>query len=245
MHEGINESSPSLILRLFLWCEIAVFLLPIGYMTQIMPRREKRLKKASKGCHSITQLFSLHQNNPESSTSVVPPVNEPTPENQQNEPETPQSESTIPIDGDNAPTQTFETKRQIESHETDVIQPKFHPPKTYVFPKTKIGSRERPFHAHWCEDYPWLHYNAEKDAAFCYVCMISDKNKKHNRFSSYKELTFIETGFRNWKKCPKAFIDHATSEYHRDNVLLLAEEEKTGDVSELISTEHKRKKRKQ
>ena len=72
--------------------------------------------------------------------------------------------------------------------------------------------------------------------------MISDKNKKHNRFSTYKELTFIETGFRNLKKCPKAFIDHATSEYHRDNVLLLAEEEKTGDVSELISTERKRKK---
>ena len=51
-------------------------------MTQIMPRREKRLKKASKGCYSITQLFSLHQNNPVSSTSVVPPVNEATPENQ-------------------------------------------------------------------------------------------------------------------------------------------------------------------
>ena len=110
-------------------------------MTQ-MSRREKRLKKANKGCHSITQLFSLHQNNPESSTSVVPPVNEPTPENQQNEPETPQSESTIPIDGDNAPTQTVETKRQTEGHETDVIQPKFHAPKTYVFSKTKIGSRE-------------------------------------------------------------------------------------------------------
>ena len=83
---------------------------------------------ASKGCHSIAQLFSLHQNNPESSTSVVPSVNEPTSENQQNEPETPRSESTIPIDRDNAPTQTFETKRQIKSHETDVIQPKFHPP---------------------------------------------------------------------------------------------------------------------
>ena len=37
-------------------------------------------------------------------------------------------------------------------------------------------------------------------------------------------------------------IDHPTSEYHGDNVLLLAEEEKTGDVSELISTEHKRQK---
>ena len=149
MHERINENSPSLIWRLFLWCEIAVCLLPIGYMTQIMSRREKPLKKANKCCHSITKLFSLHQNNPESSTSVVPRVNEPTPENQQHEPETPQSESTIPIDGDDAPTQTVETKRQTESHEIDVIQPKFHAPKTYVFPKTKTGRRERSFHAHF------------------------------------------------------------------------------------------------
>ena len=162
MHERINESSRSFIWRLFLWCETAVLLLPIVLQFffclyiflllalfkhfSLLPRREKRLKKASKGYHSITQLFSLHQNNPKLSTSVVPPVNEPTTENQQNEPETPQSESTIPIDGDNAPTQAFETKRQ--SDETDVIQPKFHPPKTYVFLKTKICSRERSSHAH-------------------------------------------------------------------------------------------------
>ena len=162
-----STKAPPLLFGVSFFGVRAVFLLSKGYMTQIMLRREKRLKKASKGCHSITQLFSLHQNNPESSSSVVPPVNEPTPESQQNEPETPQSESTIPIDGDNAPTQTFETKRPIDCHETDVTQPKFHPPKTYIFPKTKIGSRERSFHAHCCEDYPWLLYNAEKDAAFC------------------------------------------------------------------------------
>ena len=114
MHDRMNESSPSLIWHLFLWCEAAVFLLPIGFMTQIMTRREKRLKKASKGCHSITQLFSLYQNNPESSTSLVPPVNEPTPENQQNQPETPHSESTIANDGDNAPTQTLKQRGKLK-----------------------------------------------------------------------------------------------------------------------------------
>ena len=56
MHERINESSPSLIWRLFLWCKTAV--LPVGYSQKT---REKSLKTASKGCHSITQLFSLHQ----------------------------------------------------------------------------------------------------------------------------------------------------------------------------------------
>ena len=103
---------------------------------------------------------------------MVQPVNEPAPQNQQNEPDIPQSESTIPIDCDNTPTQTFETKRQIESHETDVIQLKFHPPETHVFPKTKIGCRKRSFRVYWCEDYPWLYYNAEKDAGFCYVMHV-------------------------------------------------------------------------
>ena len=133
VHERINESSPCLMWRLFLWCETAVFLLPIGYMTQIMPRREKRLKKASKGCHSITQLFSLHQNNPESSTSMEPPVNEPAPENQQNEPETPQPESTITIDGDNAPTKTFQAIMKLMLSNLNLI----HLRHTY-FQKQKL-----------------------------------------------------------------------------------------------------------
>ena len=45
---------------------------------------------------------------------MVPPVNEPTPEHQQNEPETPQSESTIPIDGDNAPTKHLKQKGKLK-----------------------------------------------------------------------------------------------------------------------------------
>ena len=48
---------------------------------------------------------------------------------------------------------------------------KFHPGK---YPKRKFGKQgkeERFFRADWCQKYPWIHYDAAKDAAFCYVCM--------------------------------------------------------------------------
>ena len=34
-----------------------------------------------------------------------------------------------------------------------------HPPKHYIFPKTRIGARERSCLQHWFKDFPWLHYD--------------------------------------------------------------------------------------
>ena len=38
------------------------------------------------------------------------------------------------------------------------------------YPSTHFGKRTRSFLGSWYEDYPWLEYNVEKDAAFCYPC---------------------------------------------------------------------------
>ena len=35
----------------------------------------------------------------------------------------------------------------------------FHPPTTFCFPKTKIGSRERSCQSTWFQKFPWLHYD--------------------------------------------------------------------------------------
>ena len=42
---------------------------------------------------------------------------------------------------------------------------KFHPPKTYAFPKRKFGSKgeERSCRAAWFDKYDWLHYDATAD----------------------------------------------------------------------------------
>ena len=42
-------------------------------------------------------------------------------------------------------------------------------PTCFFFPKRKFGKDERSFRADWCDKHKWLHYDAEKDAAFCYV----------------------------------------------------------------------------
>ena len=43
-----------------------------------------------------------------------------------------------------------------------------------------FGSKkvERAFRANWCQQFPWLHYNIDQDAAFCHVCMQADNEGK-------------------------------------------------------------------
>ena len=56
---------------------------------------------------------------------------------------------------------------------------KFHPPKSFRFPKRKFGTKtERLFRAEWCggakdDHYPWLHYDIGTNSAFCHLCMTA------------------------------------------------------------------------
>ena len=51
------------------------------------------------------------------------------------------------------------------------IPEKLHPPVTLILPKRMFGSKkvERAFRANWCQKFPLLHYNIDRDAAFCHV----------------------------------------------------------------------------
>ena len=70
------------------------------------------------------------------------------------------------------------------------------------FKKSKFGRQPCFFQAAWLARYPWLHYDANKDAAFCFTCT---KAYEIGATSATKlEPTFIMQGFRNWKKaCEK------------------------------------------
>ena len=54
------------------------------------------------------------------------------------------------------------------------------PPKSFSFPKRLFGSKneKRSFRPEWCDKYSWLHYDAPKDAAFCYICMKVEGERK-------------------------------------------------------------------
>ncbi|XP_057734118.1 uncharacterized protein LOC130949408 [Arachis stenosperma] len=64
----------------------------------------------------------------------------------------------------------------------------------YLFSGDKSHRR---FQASWFKLFPsWLEYSIEDDAIYCFLCFLFAKEPSINTGSN----TFIENGFRNWKK---------------------------------------------
>ena len=103
--------------------------------------------------------------------------------------------------------------------ESHFVSKQFWPTKAFSFPKQQFGSKgeESSFHSEWCDTFSWLHYDVDKDAAFCYLCMRCEAEKKF-LVSTKWELEFIYKGFTYWKEGPKAFKTHQGSDCHREAV---------------------------
>ena len=87
-------------------------------------------------------------------------------------------------------------------------------PKDFKFPVSTFGNKRRSCQASWFQDFPWLHYDASKDAVFCYIC--KHQHKKGNlQLAKNLEQTFISLGFTNWKKAVERFQRHQRSECHK------------------------------
>ena len=110
----------------------------------------------------------------------------------------------------------------------------YRPPKSYAFPKTAIGNRERPCQYQWFEDYKWLHYDERKDCVFCYFCI---KHQAKLSVEHNKDPAYISTGFRNWKKTPKCFKEHEQSKCHTAALVNEVVVPKCADVAEMHDNE--------
>ena len=123
-----------------------------------------------------------------------------------------------------------------------MIPNKFHPPKSFLFPKRTLGSKneKRAFWPEWCEKYSWLHYDVSTDAAFCYICMKTERERKY-KASTKREPAFISKGFTNWKDASMGFNKHMKSDCHKEAVEIHELPKKTGDVGEKLCIEHKKK----
>jgi len=62
--------------------------------------------------------------------------------------------------------------------ESTSVHVKFHPPRSFVFPKRTIGSRSHYCQRSWFDKYKFLHYGVEKDALFCHTCIRAVEQKK-------------------------------------------------------------------
>ncbi|XP_073053284.1 uncharacterized protein [Primulina eburnea] len=61
------------------------------------------------------------------------------------------------------------------------------------YPRTKLGEQYRRFQKIWFEQFPWLEYSPNKDAAFCFPCFLFQQ--KEARYAA-----FTVDGFRGWKR---------------------------------------------
>ena len=99
------------------------------------------------------------------------------------------------------------------SHASLLPEKPYHPPKEFIFPKTKIGSRNRSCGQHkWFNDYLWLHYDLDKNKVFCVYCM---KHSSKLTTEKNKNPAFITAGFKSWHKALECFKDHQNSKRHR------------------------------
>ena len=117
-----------------------------------------------------------------------------------------------------------------------------HPfqPKNYAFPKKKFGMQNRSFQPTWFEQFPWLHYNEQKDSVLCFIC--AKQNDKGNlRTETKKEYSFITEGFSNWKKALARFKEHESSDCHKTSFDYEVKFPKTcGDVFEMASEQNRK-----
>ena len=125
------------------------------------------------------------------------------------------------------------------------IPEKFHPGNLFNFPKRKFCKKgeERSFRSEWCEKYPWLHYDAQHDAAFCHLCMRTAHEGKF--LASIKwDPAFISKGFTYWKEATSAFNKHQASHCHREanEALIVLPKQIRGDIGKLLSQQHQEEK---
>ena len=101
------------------------------------------------------------------------------------------------------------------------IGDKAHQPLNFSFPQREFGKSsvvKRSFQAQWFQRWPCLHYNVNRDQAFCFSCVMAYKNS-YLHSTSCLEKSFTSTGFNCWKDAIANFPKHECSQSHKDAVL--------------------------
>ena len=119
------------------------------------------------------------------------------------------------------------------------VPKKFHPPKSFSFPKRSFRSKkiQHSFRSEWCQEFDRLHYDATDDTAYCHLCLCT-KAEKRFLARTKREPAFISRGYINWKDAKTAFNAHSLSTCHKEAVQSLKLSTETGDVAEMLSAAH-------
>ena len=132
------------------------------------------MQKTSQNCLSIKAI--LDRNEP--STSSHTDTHSPDLQNDlQVSPEIIQPEETSNYDHlDNEPNEI--NREHIKNSKYPHVSfngiPEKNQTKYLDFPKNLFGKFSRSFSSKWYKEFPWLHDNLDKDAAFCYTSMSAE-----------------------------------------------------------------------
>jgi len=117
-----------------------------------------------------------------------------------------------------------------------------HQPRSFDFPKRSFGKKtvvKRSFQASWFDEWSWLHYIENTDVALCFNCAQA-KQQKRLQWSSNADEAFISKGFSNWKDATVKFVQHASSNCHKEAVLKMIT--MSTNVSESLSAQLSKEK---
>ena len=82
-----------------------------------------------------------------------------------------------------------------------------------------------------------LHYDDNRDQAFCFSCVMAYKNKYLQSTSCLEKSFVSHTGFNCWKDAIVKFVKHECSQSHKDAVLkTVTLPSTTKDVGEMLTT---------
>ena len=92
-----------------------------------------------------------------------------------------------------------------------ILQKHPNQPRDEIFPTDPKSKRK--FLPVWFDNFPWLEWDSEFNAAFCHPCrqVYSVDSLRSNK----GDEAFITQGFKNWKKATEKFQNHETSHTHR------------------------------
>ena len=90
---------------------------------------------------------------------------------------------------------TYEGSSNTDFNIAEILDIPFRPPVTFTFPKCKFSETKwvkSLCQCSWFSKWKWLHYNKDKDAVFCHVCVSALKQKMQ---TSCNDPSFISKSF--------------------------------------------------
>lgn len=127
----------------------------------------------------------------------------------------------------------FAAKRPLHSRLKTVAIEKFKtkrcPDKSFEFPLTTKGGVKRKFNRSYCEDHHWLIYSEKNDSLYCLPCVLfavagaggGPRGLGVGR-GNVNQVTFVNEGYKNWKKVREDMRVHENTSYHRGAVTRMA-----------------------